>query len=64
MTNVSRMNNPIDPNFLVPMNNGMYEPHCTSNCAIGSHIMPPIWDLLLAKMALDRFLAHNCGFPL
>ena len=54
VANLSRMSGPINP--------GMYEPLCTSNSAIGIHPVPPIWDLLLAKMALDRFLAHNCGF--
>ena len=41
LTNVSRRSNPI--------NWGMYEPQCTSNCATGIHSMPPIWDVLLAK---------------
>ena len=40
-TNVPRMSNIMNP--------GTYEPLCTSNCTIGIHIMPPIWDLLLAK---------------
>jgi len=49
VTNVSRMSNPFNQDFLAPLYEGMYVPHCTSNCAIGIHAMPTIWDLLLAK---------------
>ena len=49
VTNIAGMSNPINLDFLAPLNEGMYVPHCTRNCAIGIHPMQPIWGLLLAK---------------
>jgi hypothetical protein len=49
VTNISRMSNSVNSDYLVPLNKGMYEPDCSSDCAIGIHTAQPIWDLLLAK---------------
>jgi hypothetical protein len=45
VTNVSTVNDRINADFLAPLNKGIYELHCTSNCDIGTHSMPPIWEL-------------------
>jgi hypothetical protein len=34
VTNVSRMSKSVLPDYLVPFAKGMYETHCTSNCAL------------------------------
>jgi len=48
MNKVSRMSKP-NLDFLAPLIKGTYVPHCTSNCAIGIHPVPPILDLLFAN---------------
>ena len=55
VTNVSRMSNTINPDFLAPLNKCRFETHCTSNCAIGTHPVPPVWNLLLAKWHCTGF---------
>jgi len=49
--------------YLHLYNKGMYEPHSTSNCAIGIHPMPPIWDLLFAKWHWTCFWHRTAVFP-
>jgi hypothetical protein len=67
--NVSRMSNSVNPAYLIPLNRGMYEPDCSSDCDISgvvdwcsSHAIH--MGFILVKMALGEVSDIKLGFSL
>jgi len=64
VTKLSQMSNFNNPDFLAPLYEGMSVPHsyfklCHWHLSHATHM-----GFIIGKMALDRFLAHNCGLLL
>lgn len=61
VTSISRMSKSLNLDYLVPLNNGMYEPDLAHTVPLAIIPRHP-YKFIVGKMALDIFPAQNYGF--